>query len=64
MWVINREESPYLFKIHVQGKEFNEISQVMMRKSIYALFPYQDLYEIEDIRFFHDKNQYKIFVEI
>jgi hypothetical protein len=39
LWVLEREPSPYVFKLHVQALNKNEIKVPMVKRSVQALIP-------------------------
>lgn len=39
LWVLEREPSPFVFKLHVQALNKNEIKVPMVKRSVQALIP-------------------------
>lgn len=64
LWVIDHEEPPYTFKLHVQALSAKEIKIPMVKRSIEFLIPVSPSKPKIDIQFFTKKKQFKAFVEV
>ena len=65
LWVIDVEQPPYTFKLHVQSLSKNEIKPIMVKRSIEFLIPPSLTSKPKvDVQFFSKKKQFKVFVDI
>jgi hypothetical protein len=65
LWVIDVEQLPYTFKLHVQALSKNEIKPQMVKRSIEFLIPPSLTSKPKvDVQFFSKKKQFKVFVEL
>jgi hypothetical protein len=65
--VISKEEPPYVFKLHIQAKKGDDLTQQIITDSIKKVFVLavgHDRIKDIDIRFFNKKDQFKVFLEI
>ena len=65
VWVISREEPPYIIKLHIQAKHQGEITKSMV---IVALKKQCKLFSLDEsaieVRHFAQRNQFKVFIEL
>eukprot|EP00347_Sterkiella_histriomuscorum_P013453 403364654 len=67
LWVIENEQPPYIFKMHVQAHSSNDINTQLIQQAIKTQFTKvvgHDVIKSIDVRSFPQKNQFKIFIEI
>ncbi|CDW84392.1 UNKNOWN [Stylonychia lemnae] len=67
LWVIEKEEPPYIFKMHIQSMNQNDIDKQMIIQAIKKALLNQlghDFIKSIDVRTFQKKNQFKVFLEI